>query len=621
MHRAFVGPPVIGPSRGSAAATGLAALLTVWAFIFVNGYTFGDEDQLGILPMFRALTEPGLYAQDWYVQAERAMSVRHYYLLLLRVVAAPLGTAAASYLLFMACGAALFAALERLARPFVDDRAAARLAAFVGFMTPAAMGLGHSRLVNNQMLPNLGAYALVAWALVWALNDRPLRAGAAIGIATLAQGLVGVEGAVLVALTGMVVHGSSWRRRWRAWLCGVLVGGLAAAPNLWLVLTARPPGEVPPDGALDFQIYARLRLAIHVLPESWPAHAWLAGGVMLAVICLGGAALRRLRSRAYWAPVLILAAALACGYGFIEWAPSTLAAKLQLFRAMTLVRVYFALALVAAIWTIAKGRPGWRAVLAGAAAWICMDERLGAGIVDHIRRFEFDHAFGATAIVAVAVAVAVRWAAPAPAANREGREAARPSFNYSKFARSVGVGPVFVALCAVTFGLTPRTDGTPLYFPASAAGVIWRQCRAANPAGLPRSAPQRAAHWAGRNLPDDAVVLIAPYFEDFRYRSGRAVVVDFKAVPFTTVGLRQWQQRLFDVCGVDPRLIREPAWPDPYLTFATLDGSRLAEIADRHGAAYLAIDRAVDGPWLLIHQDNATRIYRRTATPPTGAST
>ncbi|MFO0974449.1 MAG: DUF6798 domain-containing protein [Phycisphaerae bacterium] len=169
---------------------------------------------------------------------------------------------------------------------------------------------------------------------------------------------------------------------------------------------------------------------------------------------------------------------------------------------------------------------------------------------------------------------------------------------------------------ALAIAVAPLARGA--WLPQFASDWLWRECHRSNPAGRATCAPQRVAEWAAGHLPIDAVVLVAPWLEDFRLRSGRAVVVDFKAVPFTRVGLRQWAERLAAICGLDvAQLERGRPPPDFAAAFAQQGGPELATVAQQFGARYLAIECAVDEPWRLIHRDGRVRLYEMT---PMGAA-
>jgi hypothetical protein len=60
----------------------------------------------------------------------------------------------------------------------------------------------------------------------------------------------------------------------------------------------------------------------------------------------------------------------------------------------------------------------------------------------------------------------------------------------------------------------------------------------------------QVAEYAKENTPADAIFLVPPDESDFRLRAGRAIVVNFKAVPQLGAELSEWAQRLRDTLGL-----------------------------------------------------------------------
>lgn len=602
----------------------LCGLLTVAATIVYGGYFFGTDDHLGILPMLRALTEPGRYAHDWYIQAERAMNVRLYYLWVLGAASAALGVPGASFALYVACGVFLYVGLTRLAGLFLRTPADCLIAAAIGFISPLAMSLGHARLVNPQMIPSLPAYALCTWALVAAVRGRPIRVGLLLGLTALFQGLIGLLGSVLVCAVVLFVHRGRILHRWRWWLAGAAVLALVALPNTLLVLSGENPGTAIGAEQDDFVTYAKLRIPWHVLPSTWPAAAWVSGALMLAFVMRSLVGPNAIRHRAYRILFALLLIGFCCGVVFVEVWPVAIMAKLQLFRGMVLFRVLLAAAVVSSLRNRLADDPPFATIATAVACAACLHDRLwlATGPILLLTTLTTGRRAGRIGTIATAATLAASLALMFGIERHETLVAAavalalagtlyavarmdRPRLpRWSTSAATAGLVLAFVAV-------TPLPNGPLL--PARLADRLSLQCNHSVPDDRPRNAGQRAAVWAAEHLPQDAVVLIAPYLKDFRYRSGRAVVVDFKAVPFTTLGLRQWRERLFDVCGVPPDAdITGAGYPDLHPYFAAQSGEALARTAQRYGADYLAIEREVSGPWQLLHRDNAARLYART---------
>ncbi|MCZ6817530.1 MAG: hypothetical protein O7F76_12655 [Planctomycetota bacterium] len=598
-------------------------MLAVAASILLHGYYFGTDDHLGILPMYRALFEPGTYEADWYIQAEREMNVRLYYIMFLRAASIPLGLPGASFVWYVVFGAILYGGLYRLAAAFLRDSRLALLAAFIAVLSPLALLLGHSKLVNQQLIPSLPAYALSVWALVAALRDRPLQAGVLLGFAALAQGLVGLLAGVLVAATFLVEHRQRFSARWKSWALGGALAAVVASPNILLVLSARPLQEMAAATFEDFSIYARLRIPWHVLPGTWPLAAWASGALMLAFVMRALVGQGLIRRKAFRALVVLLLLGFACATVCVELMPITAVAKLQLFRGMVLFRVLFVIALLFCLHRRYAGDSRILPIVLAVAAAGCMQDTLWLGTGPVLLSATFVGGRRAGRIIGLSAAAALVVAMTA-------------QFGEHRHEIMVLALMSCILWAVLYFAWNPIELTVPAWTPAAAtlglvvgfAGVIplrsgpmattriadrlWRQCNKSMPDDRPRNAAQRAAQWAGRNLPRDAVVLVAPHLKDFRYRSARAVVVDFKAVPFTTAGLREWRNRLYDVCGAEPDVkITGAGYSDLAPFFLGQSGADLARTAERYDAEYLAVERDMTGPWELIHQENAVRLYRR----------
>ncbi|MGH0028601.1 MAG: DUF6798 domain-containing protein, partial [Myxococcota bacterium] len=96
------------------------------------------------------------------------------------------------------------------------------------------------------------------------------------------------------------------------------------------------------------------------------------------------------------------------------------------------------------------------------------------------------------------------------------------------------------------------------------------------------------ARFAKQALPRDAVVHVPPGLGSFRLLAERAVVVDFKALPFAEHALREWKSRIADAYGVEdgggfPALERMDE------NHRQVDDAQLAEIAARYGASYAVL--------------------------------
>lgn len=95
--------------------------------------------------------------------------------------------------------------------------------------------------------------------------------------------------------------------------------------------------------------------------------------------------------------------------------------------------------------------------------------------------------------------------------------------------------------------------------------------------------------WVRENTPDDSIFVIHPNMENMRIRARRAMVVDEKSVPQLPSDLKEWYQRISDVCGFPMRL---PALTPEHIViegYRNLDTERARFLQKRYGADYVVI--------------------------------
>lgn len=132
-----------------------------------------------------------------------------------------------------------------------------------------------------------------------------------------------------------------------------------------------------------------------------------------------------------------------------------------------------------------------------------------------------------------------------------------------------------------------------------------------------------AADWIRVGTTPTDVIAVPPSATGFRFRSRRAVVVTFKAVPFSADGVSAWYRRLGDVA---PGADRAPAGIAAAETLSRLDAAyermtadELDTLAGRHDVSFLVRRTALSDPiasgWEEVARPGAVVVYRRL--PPT----
>ena len=95
--------------------------------------------------------------------------------------------------------------------------------------------------------------------------------------------------------------------------------------------------------------------------------------------------------------------------------------------------------------------------------------------------------------------------------------------------------------------------------------------------------------WVRDNTPENSIILIHPNMEYMRIRARRAVVVDEKSVPQLPSDVKEWYQRICDVCGFPATL---PALTPEHIMFEgyrNLDTERTRFLQKKYGSDYVVV--------------------------------
>ncbi len=94
-----------------------------------------------------------------------------------------------------------------------------------------------------------------------------------------------------------------------------------------------------------------------------------------------------------------------------------------------------------------------------------------------------------------------------------------------------------------------------------------------------------AARWVRENVDADAVFVAPPDLGEFRLLARRALVVDWKAVPFEELAMREWRERI-RFCYGETASSGFAARDEMERGYLNVTDARLAAIRDRYGARF-----------------------------------
>lgn len=559
----------------------------VGGVLLAKGYQFPSSNHALEIPTILALLDPALYVRDFFVQEMLQFTPRTYYFHGIALLAGTgLGITGTYALTYVVAVGTMLAGLYALARHVAPVRIVGLI--FIFWTLTVSVGLiGHGSLrpsmLSSSLHPGVIAMSLSTWGLVFSIRRSWVKAYALFGAACLLQFLVGVLPALLV---GPLLVFDVWRRR--RWARGLTAAGLLALGALLVYLPMVLQGTTATGlfTSREFvEIYGHWRHPHHMVPSAWPRATW-----MHLVLFYAGGVLCVLRSRtlttALRAGLLtvigLTSVGLLANYLFVEVWPSALIVKLQ-FARMTPFAVLAVLLGVAALFY-----EQWRAgryalcallvvlpishlpgLLLGAyAVLLPYLERIAPRLWTPRRRF---------LVLGLAVLL-YRWPLFDPPVYWI------QAFLNGPLVLGVLLTPLLVQRWVARQWRTITVAGLTL----SIAGGLVIALSGVLPAQTDRlvqehltirgvwqdDAAPLARRFANRS-PKDALVLVPTDVQHFRLLSRRAVVVDFKAFPFTEGGIAEWVERMRTVQAC----------------------------ADRPPACLLAVARRYDADYILTRRE------------------
>jgi hypothetical protein len=573
-----------------------ALLLGIAATLFVRGYSFGESNQTVYLLGGLRHSEPWLLRNDWLVSRTTEYHVTFGALTrtLMKLGVLEGGFVVGYVLLVLLAHLAWLKLVRRLGGTHVTYL----VSVLLYYLSNGGLAPGATEMFQDAaFLPSNIANVAMLWGVSLWVTGRVGRSALAFGIA----GTFHLNHAVMGC--GLWSALSAWR--WvappqRRGLNGDaparpgllrLAGGLGlilllSLPNLLPVLSATR-GEAAREG-LSFAEYVdtfvRLRAPHHFDPRSWPPTLWLGflWPIPLAVLAFRSAPKtpeRREASRVFTVFCAAMAVSL-LGAGI--WYVSEPLIQMCFYRFSIFPKLLSCIG--AAYWLGTLTLPARRQARFGIAAATVGAVVLGAVVLNSVDVAPLELLRGATRPVRAMVFLA-------------------------------GV----TVLCGCTAVGWLRCVRTPFY----AAGLLALAAQlSAAPRwlGQERLSPREENYlemcrWARdpANTPVDAVFLVPPHEEPFRYAAQRAIVVNFKGVPPLRGELPEWRDRLKAVLNLDdlgalPKGM-SAAGEAIEERYDALPPSHLAAVARKYNARYVLLSRRhqVD-PAAVVHANGSFQL-------------
>lgn len=592
--------------QGEVLPSAFALLLGVAATLYVRGYNFGESNQTIYLLGGLRDSAPWLLQNDWLVSQTTEYHVT--FGVLTRALMRA-GILKGGFLIgYVALVLLAQLAWLKLVRRLGGTHVTYLVSVLLYYLSNGGLAPGATEMFQDgAFLPSNIANVAMLWGIYLWVTGRVGRSAVVFGVAGAfhlnhAIMAVGLWSALstwrLLApgrpLAGASVGASSGDGRTPHRLFPLAAGLLAilclSLPNLLPVLAATRdaawagPATETLSLAEYVDTFVRLRAPHHFDPRSWPLTVWVGflWPIPLAFLAVRMGPMNPARREACRVFLVFFAAMAVSLVGAGIWYFSEPLIQMCFYRFSIFPKLLSCIG--AAYWLGKRTLPARRQARFGVAAATVGAVVLGAVVLN------------STAIAPLELL----------------REATRP-------ARALVFLAAVSLVCSCTAVGTLRCVRTPFY----ACGLLLLAAQlSAAPRWLghekltPREGNYQAmCEWIrdANNTPVDAIFLVPPNEEPFRFEARRAIVVNFKGVPPLRSELPEWRDRLKAVLQMDDlrSLPRGMAAASDAIQrrYESLPASHLASVARDYEARYVILSRsqAVD-PSAIVFENDSYRL-------------
>lgn len=585
----------------------MALSTTIW------GYQFGLWDHQEHLSLLLRQLNSDFLPSDAFINAnESGFNPRVYSNYFTILITKIFGLPFAFLLLCFLSNWAIAWAAHRMGELLFKNDLSANLAALFCLSIPT-LSLGSVAEIHAVYLtPNSMAFALVLLALPQLWQRKFVLAGAFLALSTLIHPLVGPESTLL--LGGLYTLSLPFRpqltkKQWKALALGAGLFGLAAALSLGpYFLSAQENISVEEF----YNIYVHFRAPHHILPSHFlirdePKNAYYLL-TYLAILYLPKGLLQLQKIDRFFILSLIFSLLFLAyiGYYFVEIQPSKLMATAQVYRILYLGKFFFLLGLAGAIGQIRQGKQldqfyVWSFLLNS----FCWTNGLRIALLFFLARLRnrffpnWRYSLALEIPLLLVLTIYGLW----------------QTYLSLDFSADAYLWIAFLLFGPVMYSIHPNKKW-PSYLSGLACFaliVFWSQTPRTSEMSLLQKDSSRLyclsdqayfqpelyeiAQYIKTKTPKDARLLTPPMQPELRYLAQRALVVDFKAFPFSATAMKAWQERIFDVYG----------WTDQQ-SFAAVDYAFVPHWKQRPDSLLLRLGLKYQAQYALLYAETKTKL-------------
>lgn len=592
-------------------------MLSLWGSLW--GYSFGTSDHLEHLPVLYRLLDGSYLPNDEFVNANtHGYNPRTLFMYCVLPFCYILGVPLAYWLGVFVTNLTIAKASYDAALHLFPRWATSGYWAAVLVLLVNTVAVGETEFLRSDFfIPSAAASGLVFWAILHALRGNVWAVAWLLGLGSLIHPLLcPLSGGILfgiMAIRSITTYKTDWQKYRSLLIAGAVWLGLVGIILLPYILENLAVAKISND---DFvRIYAHFRNPHHFLASQFltpdeTTRAWRWLGI-LAMSFVAARWLMREQRGAWWfllALVAILLGLLPLGYYFVEIQPSRLWATIQIFRFLFVIK-WLVLVLLAGVVAYAWQR--WRLAALGLLATFYYPlATLGGltmlGIATFFQnKFTFVRRLAWLGLaICAGIGIYKTWSVVLPELPRV--------YLYALWVFLLAVwlewrklGAVLIGLLSIVFAAnwwqTPRTPSdTPLQ------QAIHHQRTLAE---LP-SAMQPLATFLRAHTPDTAILLTPPRLAELRLTARRAIVADFKTLPFEDAALLRWYNTLIDIYGQTDKVGFEAVQWSFVPNYQYFEEGHFHRKARQYGASYIVLLAETPTHEPILYQDSLYKVIR-----------
>ncbi|MGK7937614.1 MAG: DUF6798 domain-containing protein [Xenococcaceae cyanobacterium] len=584
--------------------------------LIIYGYSFLSSNIFSHIPYIRALLDPELYTQDFYVREFLQFTPRYYYQHLIALTTkAGLSIPLTYFLYYVVAFSSFIVGLYTLGKKFGKSSLSGAVLAFL-VLTGVEGTVGYTSIFRNEPTPATFAMGLSIWGIYFCFCQRWIVGYFLFGLACLLQFLVGFLPGLLFAPILLLNSLKNHNLKLLILPLGTLgiVASLVVVP---MVMTGNTSSDSLSNANFIYW-YGYVRNPHHIILSTFPVQNWRSfifltlGGIL----CIKSSSLLHKDEKLNFLLIIFTTYfALCLGYIFVEIYPFSFMAKLQLARTTPFVQLII-LIVISVIFSEYYQQSNLAICMLLFISPVIKNGTilffivaLGLVFLRSIDRLEITRSklFCWITLTSLFLILALY---PLPNSTWD-------IFNRI-FQKVILFGVLSLPfLVENKFLFWPKIRLTiwslavlsSSYFMMAIYNILPRQFPAVKIPQIPSS--NLGLKFRDRSS-KDALILVPPSQDRFRVYSERSVVFTFRGSPFTDRGIKEWSNRLKLIIDVPEKKIN---WSKIDSKYRNLSDGQLTNIAKKHGANYILTNInwhakikgypiAQEGKWIIYKINN-----------------